>query len=44
MPEWPDVQVLKGHLDATSLHRQIETVEVAARAGYFFPRCQEKKG
>mgnify|MGYP001187412159 FL=1 len=28
MPELPDVQVLKQYLDATSLHQQIETVEV----------------
>jgi formamidopyrimidine-DNA glycosylase len=28
LPELPDVQVLKQYLDATSLHQQIETVEV----------------
>ena len=31
MPELPDVQVLKQYVDATSLHQEIETVEVRSQ-------------
>jgi rubrerythrin len=31
MPELPDVQVFKQYLDATSLHQQIEAVEVRSQ-------------
>jgi formamidopyrimidine-DNA glycosylase len=31
MPEWPDVEIFKQYLDATSLHRKIRTVTVHNR-------------